>query len=310
MGLSGAAAAAGAAILLGSSAAPAFAGWTASPTAPLPGQLAAAEQRCAEGAGTPALSDTRGPYTASIYADGTTCLQGNGITINSSSGGAAQSSIPAGTIELRGAGESDSDGHALTMVDGPIGAGVTGVTITRTDGSSVQATVKNGWYLAWWPGTERAVTAQVASAEPEPLRNRSRPRRTARARPVRRTPPAAAATALRPRRGMALDGRRYRSPAAAAACGEASAFGVGDAAGPPHDQRGALAGWRRGTDETGLRRVLTETETARPRQLNRRQAAAVALGGQNPRFRFATTPTAIELVTRRRAGPWRGNLYG
>jgi hypothetical protein len=166
LGLSGAAAAAaaGAAILLGSSAAPAFAGWTASPTAPLPGQLAAAAQRCAAGAGTPVLSDTRGPYTASIYADGTTCLQGNGITINSSGGGAGQSDVPAGTIELRGAGESDSDGHALTMVDGPIGAGVAGVTIARSDGSSVQATVKNGWYLAWWPGTERAVTAHVASA--------------------------------------------------------------------------------------------------------------------------------------------------
>jgi hypothetical protein len=164
LGLSGAAAAAGAAILLGSSAAPAFAGWTASPTAPLHGQLAGAEQRCATGAGTPVLSDTRGPYTASIYADGSTCVEGNGITISSGSGGGAESGVPAGAIQLNGAGESDSDGRALTMVDGPIGAGVTGVTITRSDGSSVQATVKNGWYLAWWPGTERAVTAQVATA--------------------------------------------------------------------------------------------------------------------------------------------------
>ncbi len=86
LGLSGAAAAAGAAIFLGSSATPAFAGWTASPTAPLPGQLAAAEQRCNAGAGTPVLSDTRGPYTASIYADGSTCLQGNGSTISSRAG--------------------------------------------------------------------------------------------------------------------------------------------------------------------------------------------------------------------------------
>lgn len=163
LGLSGAAAAVGAAILLGSSAAPAFAGWTPSPTAPRPGQLAAADQQCRAGAGTPALSDTRGPYTASIYADGSTCLSGNGMTINSSSSGGGRASIPAGRIELNGAGESDSDGHALTMVDGPIGAGVTGVTITRSDGSSVQATVKNGWYLAWWPGTQRAVSAQVAS---------------------------------------------------------------------------------------------------------------------------------------------------
>ena len=163
-GLSGAAAAAGAAILLGSSATPAFAGWTASPTAPLPGQLAGAQQQCGAGVGTPVLTDTRGPYTASIYADGSTCLQGNGVRISSDSGGGAEASVPAGTIELNGAGESDSDGHALTMVDGPIGAGVTGVRITRSDGSSVQATVKDGWYLAWWPGTECALTAEVASA--------------------------------------------------------------------------------------------------------------------------------------------------
>jgi hypothetical protein len=163
LGLSGAAAVAGAVILLGSNAAPAFAGWTRTPTAPVHGQLAAAQQHCT-GSGTPVLTDTRGPYTASIYANGSTCLEGNGIQISSGGGGNATPSTPAGTVALNGLGESDSEGHALTMVDGPIGAGVTGVTITRSDGTSVQATVKNGWYLAWWPGTERAVTAQVSSA--------------------------------------------------------------------------------------------------------------------------------------------------
>ncbi len=164
MGLTAAGAAAAAAILLGSSAAPAFAGWSANPTTPHPGQLAAAQQGCGTNSGTPVLTDTRGPYTASIYADGSTCVQGNGITINSSRDSGGTPSIPAGTIQLGGSGESDSEGHALTMVDGAIADGVTGVTITRSDGSSVQATVKNGWYLAWWPGTERAVTAQVTSA--------------------------------------------------------------------------------------------------------------------------------------------------
>jgi hypothetical protein len=161
LGLTAASAAAAAAILLGSSAAPAFAGWTPNPTAPLPGQLTASQQNCRTSAGTPVLTDTRGPYTASIYADGSTCVQGNGIAIGSSGDGAGTSSIPAGTIQLNGAGESDSNGHALTMVDGPTGSGVTGVTITRSDGTSVRASVKNGWYLAWWPGTEHAMTAQV-----------------------------------------------------------------------------------------------------------------------------------------------------
>jgi hypothetical protein len=95
LGLSGAAAAAGAVILLGSSAAPAFAGWTRSPTAPLPGQHAAAQQRCSTGSSTPVLTDTRGPYTASIYADGSTCVDGNGIEISSTGDGGVTSSIPA-----------------------------------------------------------------------------------------------------------------------------------------------------------------------------------------------------------------------
>lgn len=163
MGLSGIAAAAGAVILIASNAAPAFAGWTPAPTAPRPGQLSAPNRACRTGAGAPVLTDTRGPYTASVYADGATCLQGNGITIGSTSTGAATPSAPAGAIRLNGFGESDSDGNALTMVDGPVGVGVTGVTITRSDGTAVQATVANGWYLAWWPGTQRAVSAHVAS---------------------------------------------------------------------------------------------------------------------------------------------------
>ena len=94
LGLSGAAAIAGAAVLLGSSAAPAFAGWRARPTVPLPDQLRAADQQCGTGEGTPVLTDTRGPYTASIYADGSTCIEGNGITIAPLSASAGLLKIP------------------------------------------------------------------------------------------------------------------------------------------------------------------------------------------------------------------------
>jgi hypothetical protein len=55
-------------------------------------------------------------------------------------------------------------GNALTLVDGRTGAGVTTVTIERSDGSSVQATVFNGRYLAWWPGTVVATNAEVTTA--------------------------------------------------------------------------------------------------------------------------------------------------
>jgi hypothetical protein len=154
------------AISLGSSAAPAFAGWSSTPTPPGAGQLAAAEQQCSANLGTPVLTDTRGPYTASIYANATsshTCLQGGSLSIASGNAGPNEADVSARQVQLFGSGMENSSGQALTLVDGRIGAGVTSVTIHRSDGSSVQATVSGGWYLAWWPGTARATTADVTS---------------------------------------------------------------------------------------------------------------------------------------------------
>ncbi|HEX4484213.1 MAG TPA: hypothetical protein VH081_10540 [Solirubrobacteraceae bacterium] len=163
----GTAAAVAALVTVGSSAAPAFAGWNATPTAPAPGQLAQAAQSCGQDLGNPVLTDSRGPYTAAIYADSTTgdvCLSGNGVSMSSSSSSQAPTSVAAGQIQSNGGGTRDSAGNALTLVDGRTGAGVTAVTIDRSDGSSVQATVSNGWYLAWWPGTVAATNAEVATA--------------------------------------------------------------------------------------------------------------------------------------------------
>jgi hypothetical protein len=167
LGATGIAAAVTAVVTLGSSAAPAFAGWQATPSTPPPGQLAQAAQACGQDLGSPVLTDSRGPYTASIYADSTTsdvCLSGNGVSMSSSSTSVAPASIAAGQIQSGGEGRRDSAGNALTLVDGRIGAGVTAVTIERSDGSSVQATVANGWYLAWWPGTVTATNAEVTTA--------------------------------------------------------------------------------------------------------------------------------------------------
>ena len=84
--------------------------------------------------------------------------------MSSSSTSAAPVSVAAGQIQFRGGGTRDSAGNALTLVDGRAGAGVTAVTIDRSDGSSVQATVTDGWYLAWWPGTVTATNAEVTTA--------------------------------------------------------------------------------------------------------------------------------------------------
>jgi hypothetical protein len=153
-------------VALGSSAAPAFAGWQPTPSTPTPGQLAQAAQVCGQGLGNPLLTDARGPFTASIYANSTTndlCIDGNGVSMSTRTTSAAPDSVAAGQIEL-GETSRDMAGNGLTLVDGRVGAGVTAVTIDRNDGSSVDATVANGWYIAWWPGTVTAKDAQVTTA--------------------------------------------------------------------------------------------------------------------------------------------------
>ena len=41
---------------------------------------------------------------------------------------------------------------AYTVVTGQVEAGVTGVTLVRSDGEQVQTSVSNGLFVAWWPG--------------------------------------------------------------------------------------------------------------------------------------------------------------
>jgi hypothetical protein len=57
-----------------------------------------------------------------------------------------------------------SGGQPYTFVQGQVIPGVTGVTLVRPDGSNVQATVADGSFVAWWPGSADATSAQVASA--------------------------------------------------------------------------------------------------------------------------------------------------
>lgn len=168
VGVGGLAAAAGVIVALGSGAAPAFAGWQAKPSRPAAGQLAQAAQACGQGLGSPILTDSRGPYTAAIYAQANTsalCLSGAGVSMASRTTTAnPKGSIAPDGVQFAGGGMRDSAGDALTVADGQVGSAVTGVTIQLSDGTAVQATVSNGWYLAWWPGNVTATQAQVTTA--------------------------------------------------------------------------------------------------------------------------------------------------
>lgn len=165
-------------VVLGS-ASPAFAGWSATPTAPAGGQVAQAEAQCqAQLASLPprapttsgpsqalVLTDIRGPYTVAIYASSTsssTCFTGPSFTAVSGTQGAITSAA-AGKIQFSSAHLTTRTGSPYTLVDGNTGPDVTGVSLLLDNGQHVQATLSDGWFEAWWPGSASATSAAVTT---------------------------------------------------------------------------------------------------------------------------------------------------
>ncbi len=158
-------------ISLGAGASNAFAGWSAKPTKPAPGQLAAASAACqrsqASVAGLPlALADTRGPFTFSVYANSEStaaCIEGPSFVLLSQSQASSPVTVPADQVLLSGAHGSERGGHAFGFAFGRTGADVSGVTLVLDDGTKVQATVHNGWFVAWWPNAAQLKSAAVTT---------------------------------------------------------------------------------------------------------------------------------------------------
>jgi hypothetical protein len=181
-GATGVAATVSSLVLLGGSEQSAFAGWSPSPTPPVSGQLTAADGACQahiaqlppsnKGAGTaslvPDLSDVRGPYTVTVFDNGT----GNSLLcITTPDGNSAlrwitQPGVPvgAGAIAVEQVSILARDGQPYTLVEGRTGDGVTGVTLALGNGSTVTATNGNGVFVAWWPGSESITSAIVSTA--------------------------------------------------------------------------------------------------------------------------------------------------
>jgi len=144
----------------------AFAGWSATPTAPATGQLEAAEAACAQKSPgltslTPTVADTRGPDSLLVYAQNsatTTCVTGLPLLGTIAVSQAADSvTAAAGAVEPEWIGlRFTAQGQGLREIAGETGAGVTAVGVVLSDGTTVQATVANGWFAAWWPGAPDA----------------------------------------------------------------------------------------------------------------------------------------------------------
>jgi hypothetical protein len=182
-GATGLAATVSSLILLGGSEQSAFAGWSPSPTPPASGQLTSADAGCQahlaqlppssnKGAGAaylvPGLSDVRGPYTITVFGNGT---GGGALCITTPDGNSAlrwimQSGVPVGTgaIAVDQVSVLARDSQPYTLVEGRTGDGVTGVTLALGSGSRVTATIGNGVFVAWWPGSESVTSAIVSTA--------------------------------------------------------------------------------------------------------------------------------------------------
>lgn len=158
-------------ISLGAGASNAFAGWSPQPTKPAPGQLKAAAAACQRSQspvdGLPlALADTRGPFTFAVYANSrstATCIQGPSFVSLSESQASSPVAVPDGRVLLAGVHRSERDGKAFGFAFGRTGAGVSAVTLALADGTTVQATVANGWFVAWWPTAQQLKSAEMTT---------------------------------------------------------------------------------------------------------------------------------------------------
>lgn len=170
-------------------------------SAPLPNGPSGspASSSSASGSWQPVATDVRGPFTVALYQDGGTyavCFTSSSFTeinmveSNGSSGHGGQANMTSVRASASGSGSSagpqssmatvsntasgdlsqvlqnhlstTSDGP-YTLVDGRTASDVTGVTLVRTDGQDVEATVTDGWLIAWWPGGAAANAVQVTT---------------------------------------------------------------------------------------------------------------------------------------------------
>jgi hypothetical protein len=148
----------------------AFADWTPRPTAPTPAQLAASEAYCAKNVPNPGLPlkliDTRGPFTFVVYSNDSSndfCTTGPSFTNASGWSSSPPVTVPSGKLYLWAEHTTTDADHAYTFVIARAGKAVTAANLTLEDGTEVTATVRNGWAVAWWPGSRLLTSAQLAT---------------------------------------------------------------------------------------------------------------------------------------------------
>jgi len=149
---------AGAVVVPGLTGGSAYASWTASPDPLVGADLAQADRLCGESAGGDTLvAERRGVFRFLVSSDGvevSDCLVDGDGTGGGSTTRLADLDAPTAREALVGGymttwGPRNGD---VTAIHGPTGDDVNGVTVVRSNGYRVEATVESGWWAAWWPG--------------------------------------------------------------------------------------------------------------------------------------------------------------
>lgn len=181
---------------------PAFAGWSAKPTAPTAVQSVAAQDDClgtldslpgGAGSWSEVITDVRGPYSIAVYQNAqgyATCFTGPSFTFASftssdgqmmfsasgssaptpgsrmtSSSGTGVTSPGGGLAEMVVSHLSETGNGPYTLVEGRLDPTVSALTLELEDGQDVTATTADGWFVAWWPGSQDVSDALITSPQ-------------------------------------------------------------------------------------------------------------------------------------------------
>jgi len=120
--------------------------------------------------------DTRGPYTVILFAAAhdaaeLSCFSGREpmrAALGGSFGTHTPPPVPAGHVSIVSSGghttPPEEGSLQFSQLVGRTGRGVTGVTLRLRDGTRVKASLANGWFIAWWPGTQGGTATEVTTA--------------------------------------------------------------------------------------------------------------------------------------------------
>jgi hypothetical protein len=149
----------------------AFVGWKPIPGAADPALAAGAVDKChAEGADLVA-QDQRGNAATLLFAAGeemTICLvveDSTGTIVSAASGGThLATQRGAISVDTGMTVPANPDWPGLRILAGRASTAVATVTVTRSDGVEIRATVKSGYFVAWWPSDTPGSTVTARDA--------------------------------------------------------------------------------------------------------------------------------------------------